>query len=103
MAIGSIQITTVTRTQDFTAIKHQEDNKAFVDQSNISVKIEKDLKQRAKEVRDSDNSDWQNKNPDAREKGNNEYRGDGGKNRKRSGGFGETAVNRSRTGFDMKI
>ena len=102
MALGSIQITTVTRTQDYTTIKHQEDNKAFLDQSNIGQQVEKDVRQRAKEVRNSDNSDWHQKKQDASEKGSNEYSGDGGRNRRR-GKQPEQAGREEGPRFDMKI
>ena len=101
MAFGSIELTTVSRAQDYSMIKHNEDNKGFVDQTNIIQQTEKTTEQRIREVHSSDDTQWHQKNPDAKEKGNNEYQGDGGKNRKK--GASERMVVKSRGGFDMKI
>ena len=101
MAFGSIEFTTISRAQDYSAIKHNEDNKGFVDQTNIIQQTEKTTEQRIREVHSSDDTQWHQKNPDAKEKGNNEYKGDGGRNRKR--GSSERMAVKSRGGFDMKI
>lgn len=102
MAFGSIEITTITRAQDYTTIKHNEDNKGFMDQANIGQQIQKDVEQRPREVRSSDNSDWHNRQFDSREKGNNEYDGDGGRERKREKKKEQVIVN-GRKSFDIKI
>lgn len=101
MAFGSIEITTITRAQDYTTIKHNEDNKSFTDQTNIGQHIQKDIQQQAKEVRSSDNSDWHSRQFDAREKGDNEYSGDGGRRKKRE--KKDQVVVKGRQTFDMKI
>lgn len=101
MAFGSIELTTISRAQDYSVVKHNEDNKGFVDQTNISQQTEKTTEQRIREVHSSDNAEWHQKNPDAKEKGSNEYQGDGGRNRKK--GTSERVVVKSRGGFDMKI
>ena len=77
--MGTIEIASITRAQDYTTIKHNEDNKSVVQQANIGQQIKKDVDQRGREVRSSDNSDWSNKKFDAKEKGSNEYSGNGGK------------------------
>lgn len=102
MAFGSIEITTITRAQDYTTIKHNEDNKGFTDQTNIGQQIQKDTIQRAKEVRSSDNADWHNRKFDAKDKGDNEYSGDGGRGRKREEKKEQVIVN-GRKSFDIKI
>lgn len=101
MAFGSIEFTTISRAQDYSAIKHNEDNKGFVDQTNFTQQMEKTTEQRLREVHSSDDTQWHQKNPDAKEKGNNEYQGDGGRNRKR--GASERVVVKSRGGFDIKV
>ena len=103
MAFGSIEITTITRAQDYTTIKQNEDNKSFINQTNISQKIQKDTEQRAREVRSSDNTDWHNKKFDAREKGSNEYQGDGGKNRREDKDKRKRSAETGHGGFDIKI
>ena len=42
MAFGSIELTTISRAQDYTTIKHNEDNKVNVDQANFSEQFQKD-------------------------------------------------------------
>lgn len=102
MAFGSIELTTISRAQDYTAIKHNEDNKGFVDQTNIGQQVQKDTEQRTKEVHSSDNSDWHTKQFDAREKGDNEYQGDGGNKRQKQKKH-EQVVVKGHQGFDMKV
>ena len=102
MAFGSIELTTTSRAQDYTTIKHNEDNKVNVDQANFSEQFQKTTEQNIREVRHSDNTHWHENKPDAKEKGNNKYSGDGGKNRKKQPEK-ERVVVKSRGGFDMKI
>lgn len=102
MAIGSIEIVTLTRTQDYTTIKHNEDNKGFVDQTTIGQQVQKNTEQRIREVHRSDNADWHNKKFDAKDKGSNEYSGDGGKKR-RGDSTKEQVVAKGHQSFDMKI
>ncbi len=102
MAFGSIEIPTITRAQDYTTIKHNEDNKAFVDQTNIGQQAERTANQRATTVRSSDDTEWHNKQPDARDKGSNEYAGDGGSRRRKKEPV-EQVVIKGRGSFDMKI
>ena len=103
MAFGSIEIVSLTRTQEYTTIKQQEDNKGFVNQTNIGQKLEKNTEQLTREVNSSDNAQWQNKKFDAREKGSNEYSGDGGKKRRDQKGRQEQVVIKGHQSFDMKI
>lgn len=102
MAFGTIEIATITRTQDYTTIKHNEDNKAFTDQTNIGQQVQKDTEQRIREVHSSDNAQWHNRKFDARDKGSNEYGGDGGSRREKKERKEQVVVNGHR-GFDMKI
>ena len=101
MAFGAIELTTITRAQDYTTVKHNEDNKGFVDQTNFSQQVQKTTEQHIRQVHSSDDSDWHQQNPDAKEKGSNEYQGDGGRRRKQ--GSQERVVVKGRTGFDMRI
>lgn len=104
MGFGTIEFTTISRAQDYTTMKHNEDAKAFVDQTNIGHQAQRTAQQRATTVVDSENPEWQNKRHDAREKGSNEYAGDGGSRRNK--GKREEAdrvVVKGRGGFDMKV
>ncbi|MCM1189544.1 MAG: hypothetical protein NC541_09630 [bacterium] len=101
MAFGSIELTTISRAQDYSAIKHNEDNKAVADQTNGQIQVQKNEVQRTREVHSSDDTQWHDDKPDARKKGNGEYYGDGGKRRKKQGQ--QPAVVKGRGGFDIKI
>ena len=102
MAFGSIDLTTISRAQDYSGIKQNEDNKGMFAQTFISQDVQKNTEQRLREVHRSDNPEWHQKNPDAKEKGNAEYFGDGGKRRRKSKPQ-ERVVIKGRDSFDMKI
>ena len=101
MAFGAIEFTTITRAQDYTTVKHNEDNKGFVDQTNFSQQMQKTTEQHIRQVHSSDDPEWHQQNPDAKEKGRNEYQGDGGRRRKQ--GTQERVVVKGHGGFDIKI
>jgi len=102
MAFGSIEITSIARTQDYTTIKHNEDHKAMTDQINIGHNVQKDIDKRAQEVNKSDQADWYQRQFDSREKGDNEYAGNGGKDRKKKQEK-KTDATSEHHGFDIKI
>ena len=99
--MSSLHIATITRSQDFTTIKQNEDNKGLIQQTTIGQHFEKKTEQRTHEVHSSDNSDWHNRKFDAKEKGSNEYSGNGGSQRKQN--KHERVVVKKHQGFDMKI
>ncbi len=101
MAFSSIELTTVSRSPEYTTVKHNEDNKGFVDQTNFGQQVQKHTQQQVRQVHDSDNAEWHQQNPDAKEKGRNEYQGDGGRRRKRE--TADRVVVKDRGGFDIKI
>lgn len=106
MSINRIELQgTITRAQDFTAIKHNEDNKGMVDQSNFQMQFHKAVDNKLTQVRQGDNAEGKGKGADAREKGNGEYAGDGGRHRRRNSGEGEEGkvVLKGISRFDMKI
>ena len=55
MAFSSIELTTVSRAQDYSTMKQNEDNKAFVDQSNGQFQVQKNEQRMTKEVHSGDN------------------------------------------------
>lgn len=84
MAIGQIEIQgQITRAQDFTSIKHHEDTKSTVEQANVSVQFSKQVEAQVTKVKRGDQPEYYNKKFDAKDKGSNEYHGDGGQNRKK--------------------
>lgn len=102
MALGSIQIPTIARAQDYTPVKQNQDNKGMIDQTNIGQQIQKEVNQRTREVHSSDDADWHNKKQDAKEKGDSEYHGDGGRQRRGKQPKDQVVV-KGYHGFDIKI
>ena len=108
MPFGQMDITAVTRVQDFATIKHNEDHKAFVDQSNIGHQVQKETEQKPNQINESENANMHMKQFDARSKGDNQYAGDGGKHRNKEHKENEKAskdkvVVKGQHGFDVKI
>ncbi len=105
MAIGSISLQgQITRAQDFSTIKQNEDNKPFIDQGNFQAKFEKEVNHNLNRVRESEDPDNQGKKHDAKEKSNAEYSGDGGKRRQPQRQDGHVQLKMPNSGgFDIKI
>lgn len=101
MSVNPIDLASVTRSQDYTIIKHNEDHKALDQQSVLTVQTEKQTEQKHIEVNRSNQSEWHEKGFDAKEKGSNEYRGDGGKRRKQE--KHEQVIVNGHKSFDIKI
>ena len=84
MAIGFVEMQgQITRAQDFTTVKHNEDTKGMVDQANFGQQMTKQVEKQVQRVNERDRAENHQKKHDAKEKGNNEYHGDGGRGRKR--------------------
>lgn len=92
----------LTRAQDFTTIKHNEDNKAAVDQTNFQRQFDQSVDNKLRQVHQGDQAENEGRKFDAKEKGNGEYSGDGGRRRK---GQEQNAKEQQviRRGFDMKV
>ena len=93
----------VTRAQDFTTIKHNEDNKVTVNQTNIQREFGQAVDLKLRHVNRGEQAENQGKKFDAKEKGNGNYFGDGGKRRKKEEETKEKAMPKRMGGFDMKI
>lgn len=102
MAMGSINIVTMTRSQDFTTIKQNEDNRAAMTQMALGHKEDKEIRQRSQQVVQKEETQWHQRKFDAREKGDNQYAGDGGRYRGESKQADQVVVKRQQ-GFDVKI
>lgn len=94
----------VARAQDFTTIKHNEDNKVTVNQTNIQREFGQAVDLKMRQVNQGEQAENQGKKFDAKEKGNGSYFGDGGKRRKKEDkeAAGKAAPIKM-GGFDMKI
>lgn len=108
MSISRIELQgQITRAQDYTTIKHNEDNKGMIDQSNFQTQFHKAVDDKLTQVHQGENTENENKRFDAKDKGNGQYSGDGGKKRKKEDGknlpAGGRVVGKSMGGFDIKI
>lgn len=84
MTISRIELQgQVTRAQDFTTIKQNEDNKAAVDQMNFQQRFDQSVEEKHWQVQQGEHTENMEKRFDAREKGNGTYAGDGGRKRKK--------------------
>lgn len=83
MAIGAIEMQgQILRTQDYSALKHQEDVKGDVVQSTIQQNRESENVRQHNRVTTSQQSDRSHNDQNASDKGSNEYQGDGGAKRR---------------------
>lgn len=105
MAIGPVEMNgMITRTQDFTTIKQNEDNKGMLQQTTMQAHKKQEIDHQMNRVNRGDDAEQEKKNYDAKEKSGGQYAGDGGKHRKKKEEKTEGKViikgNRS---FDVKI
>ena len=56
MAFGSLEIASIPRTQDYTVMKQNEDNKGAFQQMTLGQQTQKHTEQLTKEVHSSDNA-----------------------------------------------
>lgn len=104
MAIGPIEMTgMVTRTQDFSQFKVNEDNKAFLDQSNIYTNVQKKVQEQNKQVINPDNADYHEYRYDAKEKGNGTYQDNRKQKKKEEKEEDGTVTVKKPSGFDIRI
>lgn len=83
MAIGFVEMQgQITRAQDYTTLKHNDDTKGMVEQANFGQQMTKQVEKQVKRVNKGEQPEYHERKFDAKDKGSNEYRGDGGKNRK---------------------
>lgn len=103
MAIGPIELNgAIARAQDFTTIKHNEDQKGLIDQGNFQNHFKKEVNERPHQVNHADDADFHNRKFDAKDKGSNQYEGDGGKNRRKPKEDGKVFI-KGQKRFDVKI
>lgn len=108
MSINRIELQgQITRAQDYTTIKQNEDNKGMVDQTNFQTQFHKEIDQKMTQVHHGDDVRNENGKYDSKEKGGGEYSGDGGKNRGRDDKGKDRADGKvtlkGRNQFDIKI
>lgn len=70
MAIGFVEMQgQITRAQDFTTVKHNEDAKGLVDQSNFGQQMAKQVEKQTQRVNERDRAENRQKNSTQRNKG----------------------------------
>ena len=99
MGLGPLELSGVLqRSQDIATIRHNEEHKGQVDQNHFADRLSKEVDDRANTVRSTTETLNDQKKFDAKEKGSNEYTGDGGRRRKE-----EDAKNREKEGVHIKM
>lgn len=94
----------ISRMQDFSTLKHNEDNKVVVQQNAFQAEFEKTQDERHTQVVRRDDTAREGRHFDAREKGDNEYSGNGGKDRKKAvNPNGKVVIKGRESSFDLKI
>ena len=93
----------VSRMQDISSIKHNEDTKGMVDQTNFQNTFNREVDSKVNQVHHSDDVKNRQQKQDAKEKGKNQYTGDGGKKRDAKKPQDGRVIAKSAGGFDMKI
>ena len=104
MAISPMMFNgSVTRMQDITPVKHNEDIKGMVDQTNFQNTFHKQIDNKLNQVHQSDNAENRQRKFDAKDKGDNEYTGDGGQKRKQEKDADGKVIAKKHRSFDMKV
>lgn len=104
MAISPVLLNgSVSRMQDITQLKQNEDTKGMIDQTNFQNTFHKEIDHKLNQVHQSDNAENYQKKFDAKEKGSNEYSGDGGKKRRQDKQPDGKVIAKTQGGFDIKI
>ena len=80
MGLGPLELSgAIQRSQDFAAIRHNEEHKGQTDQANFVNRLQKEVSDNANTVKSTTEVLNEQKKFDAKEKGSNEYTGDGGR------------------------
>ncbi len=106
MAIGFIEVNgAIPRVQDYAQYKHNEDSRSAIMQGDLHTSAVKQEESKATEVNRGDNASNNLKKFDARDKGSNEYYGDGGKGRKggKAPSEGKVVPRGPQSSFDIRI
>lgn len=108
---------TIARTNDFSQLKTNEDNRVVADQNAFQTEFNKEVDQKANSVNQKENADQnQQEKFDAKEEGKNQYSGNGGRKKRENtkqdieklsetliGADGRPLNMHISSGFDFKI
>lgn len=94
----------ISRLQDISPIKQNEDTKPMVEQQNIMTNQEKTTEVRQEQVNSHDDSDMDRDYDSAKGEGNSEYEGNKGKKKKKDEDEdGKVMIKGHNVNFDIKI
>ena len=83
MGIDAVHLNgAMTGVQDYNTMRHHEDIRGMMDQTNFQNKFNQEVDNKLNQVQEKDKGEFRNQKFDAKEKGNNAYDSDGGKHRK---------------------
>ena len=103
MAISPILFNgTISASQNVAEFRAAEEGKVNIMQGEAAQRNEDDTEGKLNRVREADDADNDQRKFDSSEKGDNEYAGDGGRNRKRKDKDG-TVLIKKKGGFDITI
>ncbi len=105
MSLGIVELNSaMTGINDFNNIRHNQEAKAGVDQMTFQDQFDREAEVKRIDVNQSEDANNRQKKFDSRDKGSNEYTGDGGKNRRQKEEKpSDGRVIPKYSGFDMKI
>lgn len=108
MAIGNVDLgRMMTSVHQVVQTRQHEETRPAVEQGNMMDRFEQQVESKLTNVHQSDNADNRQKKFDAREKGSNEYTGNGGRGKKGSKDKEKDSDGMVRpkivSGFDAKI
>lgn len=104
MAFGIVELNTaMTGINDYTSMRHAEETRSGLEQSNIHNQMDQTVEVKLTNVNRADDSNNNQKKFDAKEKGSNEYSGNGGQKKKKENQNSDGRVIPKYSGFDMKI
>lgn len=92
----------VSRTQDISQIRQNEENRNVINQNHYQDRFEQEKDQMLKTVRDANYDNQTDTRHDASEKGKNEYLSNGQKKKKKKPEDGKVVLKQP-GGFDVKI
>ena len=82
MSINHVDFGVVAASTDVTSIRAAEEARPYADQQNFQTQFNEEVQNKEHSVNAKNDIDQGKLNSDARDKGSNEYLGDGGKNRR---------------------
>ena len=104
MAIGIVELNTaMTGINDYNNMRHAEETRSGLEQANIHNQLNQSVEVKLTNVNTADDTNNNQKKFDAKEKGSNEYSGNGGQKKKREEQNPDGKVTPKYSGFDMKI